>query len=303
MEIIGNTFADIYDMARLKLLAYGHLISPRGYETREINNVQIVLNNPRSRLGYHKERNFSLPLAVAESISLFSNSDSVLPIAYINKRFLQFSDDGKTLNGHYGSRISGDLYSLIDKLNDDHDTRQAVLSIYVSEDMLVETKDVPCTLSLHFMIRDNALDLHVTMRSNDLFWGLPYDIFQFTVLQEVIANELGIELGRYYHHTNSLHYYTQDKFADPQLIHKVKFIDPIEFKADYLIEDMNLLELQLKYLSEGHVLNGTYLPIDNTGFTEILKRFEIKKRCLEMPPLSSTLSWAAPFYKENKNAK
>jgi thymidylate synthase len=45
------------------------------------------------------------------------------------------------------------------------------------------------------------------MRSNDAIWGLPYDIFLFTMLQELLACELGIEVGTYSHSVASLHLY------------------------------------------------------------------------------------------------
>jgi thymidylate synthase len=45
------------------------------------------------------------------------------------------------------------------------------------------------------------------MRSNDAFWGLPYDVFLFTMLQELFAAELNVELGRYHHSVGSLHLY------------------------------------------------------------------------------------------------
>jgi thymidylate synthase len=45
------------------------------------------------------------------------------------------------------------------------------------------------------------------MRSNDAIWGLPYDVFLFTFLQEMMAIELKVELGSYYHFAGSLHLY------------------------------------------------------------------------------------------------
>jgi thymidylate synthase len=48
------------------------------------------------------------------------------------------------------------------------------------------------------------------MRSNDVFLGLPYDVFNFTMLQELMAVELGIELGSYIHFAASLHLYETD---------------------------------------------------------------------------------------------
>jgi thymidylate synthase len=97
------------------------------------------------------------------------------------------------------------------KLCDDPNTRQAVITLWDFElDNERGKHDYPCTLSLHFMIRNHKLDLHVTMRSNDVWWGLAYDAFQFTQLQATLACSLGIGIGRYFHHANSLHVYERD---------------------------------------------------------------------------------------------
>jgi thymidylate synthase len=49
------------------------------------------------------------------------------------------------------------------------------------------------------------------MRSNDAYKGLPHDIFCFTMLQEVVARTLGVELGSYSHFVGSLHLYDDER--------------------------------------------------------------------------------------------
>lgn len=48
------------------------------------------------------------------------------------------------------------------------------------------------------------------MRSNDVYLGLPYNLVQFSALQEIVAGWLGIEVGSYHHFTDSLHVYEKD---------------------------------------------------------------------------------------------
>jgi thymidylate synthase len=69
------------------------------------------------------------------------------------------------------------------------------------------TRDVPCTLTWQFFIRDEKLELHVNMRSNDVWLGLPYDLFNFTSIQRHLAARLDVGIGDYYHHVGSLHLY------------------------------------------------------------------------------------------------
>ncbi|MDU4834782.1 MAG: thymidylate synthase, partial [Enterococcus faecium] len=122
----------------------------------------------------------------------------------------KFSDDGSILQGAYGPKIVPLIDDLIQLLKNDTGTRRAVIPLYSADDLGKESKDIPCTLSLEFLIRNNKLHLITNMRSNDIFLGLPYDIFSFTMLQEYIAYQLGVDLGCYYHYVGSLHVYQRN---------------------------------------------------------------------------------------------
>ncbi len=57
------------------------------------------------------------------------------------------------------------------------------------------------------MIRRGRLEWLQIMRSNDLVWGLPYNIVQFTSMQEIVAGWLDIDVGTYNQVSDSLHVY------------------------------------------------------------------------------------------------
>lgn len=182
-------------------------VGPRGLKTKEIIAPEILLTNPKNRLAYNKDRRFGLKFAITEALLLFSSTNKVKYVSHYNKTLKNFSDDGQTLYGSYGLRIADNIEKVVEKLKRDESSRQAVLTILQNNDPFVETKDVPCTLSLQFLIRDNKLNMIVNMRSNDIMWGIPYDMFMFSVLQEAIANTLEIGLGWYIHRPASLHLY------------------------------------------------------------------------------------------------
>jgi thymidylate synthase len=58
--------------------------------------------------------------------------------------------------------------------------------------------------------RNGRLEWTQVLRSNDLFRGVPYNFVQFTVVQEVMAGWLGLEVGSYDHLSDSLHVYEDD---------------------------------------------------------------------------------------------
>jgi len=50
-----------------------------------------------------------------------------------------------------------------------------------------EHSNLPRALSLVFSQRDNTINLHVFMRSSDVWTELPYDIFTFSMLAHLVA--------------------------------------------------------------------------------------------------------------------
>jgi thymidylate synthase len=118
----------------------------------------------------------------------------------------------------HGDELMTSWKTCIETLTKDPSSRQAVIVIFESFDQFKSneqngSRDVPCTLSLQFFIRNNELILHAHMRSNDAVWGLTYDLFSFTLLQECMLLELrkrgmnDLELGEYIHTAGSLHIY------------------------------------------------------------------------------------------------
>ena len=87
------------------------------------------------------------------------------------------------------------------------DSRRAAVQIFNAEDIASDYKEIPCTTTLQFLLRGGRLHLSVTLRSNDAYWGLPHDVFCFTMLQEMMTRRLGVELGEYYLYVGSMHVY------------------------------------------------------------------------------------------------
>ena len=48
------------------------------------------------------------------------------------------------------------------------------------------------------------------MRSNDIYFGLPYDYIYFVSLGTYVAKQLDIPFGLYTHHATSMHMYLRD---------------------------------------------------------------------------------------------
>ncbi len=296
MEFIVNSFSEAYVQIREQLLQAPE-IAPRGMKTKELLGVTIHLTNPRNRLGFHKDRHYPLTLMIAEAIMLFSDSDQLAHLKYINPRMEMYSDNGKTLWGSYGNRIHTHIQDVLRKLEEDKDTRQAILPIIRPYDLKAVTKDFPCTQFLQLMIRNNKLHMFTVMRSNDFGWGLQFDLPAFTIFQEIIANTLHLEIGEYWHIANSMHIYDYHY----ELLEKIDRLEPIEFAVPYILEHMprliNIVE-RLPYLIDDSEM------FEDTPFDAILRSFWRKKKNLPYQIMPYTdFSWVDQFmrYKVKNN--
>jgi thymidylate synthase len=216
------TFPSLDDALRslvAALLTEGEAIAPRKMPTTEIRAVSFSIQDPRRRYVSLEPRHWSLPYAVGEFCWHAAASNRLDAISFYAPRWKQMSDDGTTIRSScYGARIFGDRNGsgsqwtiARDLLATDPATRRAVLVLAEPLDIQsVMSSDVSCALSLQFLIRDGRLEAIATMRSNDVILGLPYDVFLFTMLQEMMACELQLEVGRYHHFVGSLHLYDRD---------------------------------------------------------------------------------------------
>lgn len=185
----------------------GQETAPRGTKCYERRGQTLVLHDVTHNVITHQARKLNYHFMVAEWLWMLNGLSDVKTIAGYNNNIAKFSDDGEVFFGAYGPRIRRDLLSIETLLKRDHDTRQAVMCTWRPEALWQPTKDVPCTLTWQFFIRQEKLELHVNMRSNDVWLGLPYDLYNFTQIQRYLAARLDVGLGSYYHHVGSLHVY------------------------------------------------------------------------------------------------
>jgi hypothetical protein len=114
-------------------------------------------------------------------------------------------DYGIEYFGQYGTDQIAECVRL---LNYDNSTRRAVISLFDPMDDYHESKDIPCNLNLHFLIRDGKLHLSVFQRSSDIWWGFSgINMFEWSVLMQMMAHWTGTEVGNMAYFITSFHLY------------------------------------------------------------------------------------------------
>lgn len=187
--------------------------------TKEINNYKATLLNTDNAI--IQIRNISKRYLAAELLWYFCGRNDVAFISKYASMWGRLSDDGITNNSAYGYIIKkkhgfDQMEKMIELLKKDPYSRRAVININVPNENVIETKDEMCTICLNFQIRNNRLNCTAVMRSNDLYFGVPFDTVSFITIQKYIANALNVKCGTYTLFAMSLHMYEKDynKFKD-----------------------------------------------------------------------------------------
>lgn len=189
--------------------------SRNGPVLRMIEPVLTTLNNPMERVLFHGERDANPIFHVMESIWMLAGRRDVAFLQQFNSKIGQYSDDGEVFNAAYGNRWRhhfghDQLIEVIVKLQNDPDTRQAVVQMWDSKDLSKGTKDKACNMQLIFEILHGSLNMTVINRSNDAWYGYcGANVVHFTVLQEFVASAVGVRVGKYRTFTTNLHLYTE----------------------------------------------------------------------------------------------
>jgi len=162
---------------------------------------------------------------VSEPLWVIAGSNRLDWSAEIEKIQAPYSDDGYRLAGAYGMPFKQQLTYVANKLNEDTNSRQAVMTIWRRNPPL--SKDIPCTTSLQFLVRGGYIHCIVTMRSSDVGMGLPYDMLTFTCMAAEVASKLKepVELGSCIVVAGSRHVYKDQ-------MDKLNFIVKNDFPAD-----------------------------------------------------------------------
>lgn len=189
----------------------GKPVDVRGQATRELTGITLRFPDATAdMLPVGTGRKVNTRLAAVEALQLIGGADAYNLIVRAAPEYGRVLVDAQDpAYGAYGPRVLPQLPHVVHQLRHDPTTRQAVMTIWKVDD-LTHRGDKPCTLTLQFLIRDGQLELHTNMRSQDVWLGVPYDVFMFTQLQRTVATTLGVRAGAYVHHVTSLHLYEHD---------------------------------------------------------------------------------------------
>jgi thymidylate synthase len=181
--------------------------------TKALFNVGVYITDSQDNKIINRERNWKEDYAEAEWQWYLSGDRNIAKLGDLYGKvpeiWKRMADEDGNVNSNYGWQWqrNNQIDHVINLLKYNPDTRQAAISIYDSKEYKEYTNDTPCTYAVQFTILNGRLDMCVTMRSNDLWYGFCNDQYCFSKLQKMISNRLNIEPGIYYHFAHNMHLY------------------------------------------------------------------------------------------------
>lgn len=274
-----NTFHEAYiETLRETYYRPQFFNAPRGNHSREKLNYHFHVQNPVERVCYSKSRKTNIIFNFAEVLWYLSGSNSLDFISYYNKKMPAYSMNQKTLTGtaygpkifEFGNAKINQWQKMKDLLTkEDPDSKRAFIQIFDATELVVANNiDVSCTIGLQLFVRENKLYMSSYMRANDAFRGMVSDLFSFTFIQELMAKELRLELGEYFHNVGSVHIYEPDNDWVKRVLHEAESNDQYNFTFPEMpsMDNWPFIQAVLKY---ENLLRNDHIQLSSTDIDQL----------------------------------
>jgi thymidylate synthase len=233
-----NNYEKSYSNILIDCLNSKELILGRNGYTKQITATQIRAN-----------LNDGFPIVTGKKIfpkSCFIETEWMLHghtnVKWLNERNVniwdQWADENGDLGPVYGHQLVNfnginQIENIVKETQSNKHSRRLLCSMWNPND-LQKMLLPPCHYSFQFVISNNKVDIVVSMRSLDLFIGLPYDMVMYSSILSSFANEFKLQANEviinaanshiYQEHFNAVKLYlNQEKYELPKLLQASKF--------------------------------------------------------------------------------
>ncbi len=263
--------------------------SSRTGETYELLHTVLEISDPKQRWTISRHPAINPAFGIAEALWILAGSNDAKILNYWFPDLPEFQGQGPTYAGAYGYRLRkhfgvDQVQRACDALATNPLSRQVVLQLWDScsdlphADGSPRCADVPCNIVSLLKVRNSSLEWTQIMRSNDVCRGLPYNLVQFTVLQEVMAGWLGLGVGSYHHWSDSLHVYIKDMDSfscteEPELAMNTDSLATSNMQGKELVNNLfdRMVELTAVEISEDQLAGIVSNAGAPTGYQNLLR--------------------------------
>jgi Thymidylate synthase len=293
---------DAWDTLVSETISKGQPIKPKGEMTLEICNVSYEYSAFNQYTFYNPIRKLNPVYHLVELYYYLNGRNDDLRGKYINHAEDYVNTLTNRHDGSYGRAFYEGLPLILSQLIQDPDTRRAVIPVLRLDHLKdIKSKDVPCNDLFGFRIRQNALDMNVVTRSQDLYIGWLYNTLGFNLLHFLLSKALDLSIGTYHHHIFSLHLYEKDIKTAKESIGKTEQDNSRPQIVDYSIR---------KFFEDNRII-GSFLefyelfgPQYSDYRDDIIRAIQLYKistvRNFPLPPIGLYSRWVKKWLDDRK---
>jgi thymidylate synthase len=177
----------------------------------------------------------------------WTREDNTIGKAYGYQLGKEIITNVRQVSGGIRYDIRNQVDILIDGLKNNPASRRHIISLWNIDD-LHDMVLYPCVWNSQWLIKGGKLHLIVQVRSNDVALGQPFNVFQYYVLQRMVCQVTGYELGTLTFNINDCHIYSRHEEGLLEQISREPFKAPelwinpdVKNFDDFTIDDFKLI--------------------------------------------------------------
>ena len=121
-----------------------------------------------------------------------------------------FPSAQKNKDGEWVIREVDQIQYVIDEIKRNPSSRRLVVSAWEPGNATT-SKLPPCHYTFVFNVNNGKLNCHLTQRSGDIALGIPFNLAAYSILTQIIAQQVGLEVGEFAHTIIDAHIYVGNK--------------------------------------------------------------------------------------------
>lgn len=210
MEIKDSSALELWKKALNYVIKQGEdYLDNDGRTCREVASLVLNLENPDINA-----IEYPIDIMTSSKKWVYPSKEELSNIVFKENQapIYEYTYGGRIFN--FASTFDQVNAFIIPLLKEDRDSRRAVISIYDPiQDSSIYNRNTPGLIYFHFRTKGDKLLITAHIRSNDLFFGWPANLYQVFVLQKSVSKSLGLGIGTITIISNSAHVFEED-FAD-----------------------------------------------------------------------------------------
>lgn len=159
-----------------------------------------------------------------------------------------WSMDGELSGRNLSIKKVDQVDYLLRQLKNNPSSRRHITMLWNPDD-LDEMSLTPCVYETQWYVKQDELTLEVRARSNDMALGNPFNVMQYNVLQRMVAQVTGYELGEFIFNIGDCHAYTRHLDSLSEQIQREVYEAPelwinpdIKDFYEFTIDDFKLID-------------------------------------------------------------